>query len=160
MRIHGIPESKNNQDDGEEIVLKIAKSLNVDLQPCEIQRAHRLGKKTINNISKPRPIIVRFISHKKRNKILFAKSNLKKTQEFSQAFISEDLTPLRSKMLQYIKKECQNDFVLGHTFNGNISSPNDLFNYDADINFKTLKYKPLLFNCGSLNEDCSANNAE
>ena len=45
LRIHGIPESKNNQDDGEEIVLKIAKSLNVDLQPCEIQTAHRLGKK-------------------------------------------------------------------------------------------------------------------
>ena len=38
-RIHGIPESKNNQDEGKEIVLKIAKSLNVDLQPCEIQRA-------------------------------------------------------------------------------------------------------------------------
>ena len=187
MRIHGIPESKNNQDDGEEIVLKIAKSLNVDLQPCEIQRAHRLGKKTTNNISKPRPIIVRFISHKKRNKILFAKSNLKKTQEFSQVFITEDLTPLRSKLLQYIKKECQNDFVLGHTFNGNIrmkrsakkqglieegekdqgtgvwltvSSPDDLFNYDVDINFKTFNYKPLLFNCDSLNEDCSTNNAE
>ena len=40
-----LPESKNNQDDGEEIVLKIAKLLNVDLQLCEIQRAHRLGKK-------------------------------------------------------------------------------------------------------------------
>ena len=104
LRIHGISESKNNQDDGEEIVLKIAKSLNVDLQPCEIQRAHRLGKKTINNISKPRPIIVRFTFHKKRNKILFAKSHLKKIQEFSQVFISEDLTSLRSKLLQYIKK--------------------------------------------------------
>ena len=52
LKIHGIPESKNNQDDGEEFILKIAKSLNVDLQPCEIQRAHRLGKKTTNNISK------------------------------------------------------------------------------------------------------------
>ena len=92
LRIHGIPGSKNNQDDGEEIVLKIAKSLNVDVQPCEIQRAHRLGKKIINNISKPRPIFVRFISHKKRNKILFAKSNLKKTQEFLQVFITENLT--------------------------------------------------------------------
>ena len=108
-------------------------------------------------------------------------------QEFSQVFITEDLTPLRSKLLQYIKKECQNDFVLGHTFNGNIrmkrsakkqglieegekdqgtgvwltvSSPDDLFNYDVDINFKTLNYKPLLFNCDSLNEDCSTNNAE
>ena len=72
--------------------MKIAKSLNVDLQSCEIQRAHRLGKKTTNNISKPRPNIVQFISHKKRNKISFAKSNLKKTQEFSQVFITEDLT--------------------------------------------------------------------
>ena len=98
-----------------------------------------------------------------------------------------DLTPLRSKLLQYIKKECQNDFVLCHTFNGNIrmkrsakkqgligegekdqgtgvwltvSSPDDLFNYDVDINFKTLNYKPLLCNCDSLNEGYSTNNAE
>ena len=41
-----------------------------------------------------------------------------------------------------------------------VSSPDDLFNYDVDINFKILNYKPLLFNCDSLNEDCSANNAE
>ena len=94
---------------------------------------------------------------------------------------------MRSKLLQYIKKECQNDFVLGHTFNGNIrmkrsaekqglieegekdqgtgvwltvSSPDDLLNYDVDINFKTLNYKSLLFNCDSLNKDCSTNNTE
>ena len=41
-----------------------------------------------------------------------------------------------------------------------VSSPDDLFNYDVDINFKTLNYKPLLFNCDSLNEDCCTNNAE
>ena len=108
-------------------------------------------------------------------------------QKFSQAFISEDLTPLCSKLLQYIKKECQNDFVLSLTFNGNmrmkrlakkqgliekgekdqgtsmwltVSSPDNLFNCDIDINFKNFNYKPLLFNCDSLNEDCSANNAE
>ena len=83
LRIHGIPESKNNQDLGEEIKLEIAKSLNVDLQSCEIQRAHRPRKKTTNNISKTRPIIVRFISHKKQNKILFAKSNLKNARIFT-----------------------------------------------------------------------------
>ena len=81
-KIYVIPESKNNQDDKEEIVLKTAKSLNVDLQPCEIQRAYQLGKKTTNNISKPRPIIVRFMSHKKRNKILFANQILKKRKNF------------------------------------------------------------------------------
>ena len=80
LRIHGIPESKNNQDDGEEIVLKIAKSLNVDLQSCEIQRAHRLGKKTTNNISKPRPIIVRFISHEIR--FYLQNQTLKKRKNF------------------------------------------------------------------------------
>ena len=41
-----------------------------------------------------------------------------------------------------------------------VSCSDDLFNYDVDINFKTLNYKPLLFNCDSLNEDCSTNNAE
>ena len=41
-----------------------------------------------------------------------------------------------------------------------MSSLDDLFNYDIDINFKTLNYKPLLFNCDSLNENCSTNNAE
>ena len=74
------------------VVFQVAKCLNVNLQSSDIQRAHRLGKKRLIS-EKPRSIIVRFVSYKKRNKILFTKSKLKNSQEFSNAFISEDLTP-------------------------------------------------------------------
>ena len=118
LRIHNVPENKETIDDREKI-LKVAKCLNVNLQSSDIQRAHRLGKKRLNS-EKPRFIIVRFVSYKKRNEILFAKSKLKNSQEFSNAFISEDLTPLKSKLQQYVKKECNNKFVFCHTNNGNI----------------------------------------
>ena len=42
------------------------------------------------------------------------------SQEFSNAFILEDLTPLKCNLLQYVKKKCNNKFVLCHTKNGNI----------------------------------------
>ena len=45
LRIHGSPESKEKQDDGENIVFELAKELNIDLKSCDIHRAHRLGKK-------------------------------------------------------------------------------------------------------------------
>ena len=49
LRIHGSPESKEKQDDGENIVFELAKELNIDLKSCDIQRAHRLGKKKENS---------------------------------------------------------------------------------------------------------------
>ena len=45
LRIYGVPETNNNNDDGEDVVLRIAKFLQIDLQGMDIQRAHRLGKK-------------------------------------------------------------------------------------------------------------------
>ena len=76
IRIHGVPESTGNRDDGEMVVLEIAKKLNVNLESGDIQRAHRLGwhKKTMR---KPRPIIAKFISYKKRNEICSLNQNLK-----------------------------------------------------------------------------------
>ena len=47
LRIYGVPETNNNNDDGEgeDVVLRIEKFLQIDLQGMDIQRAHRLGKK-------------------------------------------------------------------------------------------------------------------
>ena len=44
IRIYGIPESNshNNRDDGETSLLKIATALQIDLEPKDIQRVHRL----------------------------------------------------------------------------------------------------------------------
>ena len=48
LRIYGSPESKEKQDDGENIVFELAKELNIELKNYDIQRAHRLGKKKQN----------------------------------------------------------------------------------------------------------------
>ena len=39
---------------------------------------------------------------------------------FKNAFITEDLTPIRSKLLNYVKNHCKRKFVLCHTYNGRI----------------------------------------
>ena len=93
---------------------------------------------------------------------------------FSNAFITEDLTPLRSKLLRYVKKVCDNDFVLSHSYNGKIrmkksaqktglpldkngndqgtgkwltiTSVGDLFKINADVDFEKLNYLPLKYN--------------
>ena len=46
IRILGVAERTDERDDGEEVVTKVAKALNVELNPeLDIQRVHRLGKK-------------------------------------------------------------------------------------------------------------------
>ena len=59
----------------------------------------------------PRPVIARFVNYKKRNEFIYTKSKLKDLEGYTYAFITEDLTPLRSKLLHYIKANCEN-FVL------------------------------------------------
>ena len=92
-------------------------------------------------------------------------------KNFLNAFISEDLTPLRSNFCN-VKKECNNEFVLYHTNNGDIrikksakkedlidvnekdlrtgpwlvvSTPDNSFKHNADIKFSNLNYQLLLF---------------
>ena len=173
LRIYNIPESDSNRDDGESQMINVAKALNVRLDQNDIQRAHRLGKKK-RNANKPRPIIIRFQSHKKRNEILRAKSALKANDAFKETFISEDLTPLRAKLLHYVKQECDNKFVQCHTISGKIrfkksavkeglsldenckdpgtgnwmtvTSPDDLFKLNIDVDFEKLNYDPFRYN--------------
>ena len=64
------------QDDGEEVVTKVSKALNVELNPeLDIQRVHRLGKKKKGPKAKPRPVIVRFASYKKRMEFMYKNQN-------------------------------------------------------------------------------------
>ena len=174
IRIHGIPEPKDKKDDGEKVVVELAEKLGITLDSYDIQRAHRLGRMRSPR-AKPRPIIARFVKYKHRNDILFSKSKLKECndEKFKNAFITEDLTPLRSKLLNYVKNDCEGKFVLCHTYNGRIrmkksalkqgvltdgskdegsgnwiviSSPEDLFRLDINVDFAKLDYKPMLFN--------------
>ena len=174
LRIHGIQENDSDRDDGEEVVMKIVEELNIGITALDIPRAHRLGKRNSNSVAKPRPIIVRFISYKKRYEFMYAKSKLKNSLIYKNAYLTEDLTSLRAKLLKYVKDICKNDFVLYHTINGSIrmkksakqagialqenekdqgvgkwlyiTSPDDLFKHNIGIDFVKLNYKPLLLN--------------
>ena len=119
IRIHVVAEKLNsNNDDGEEVVADIAAELGIDINECDVQRAHTLGKKKKSPAGKPRQIIACFISYKKRNELLHAKKKLKGSKNYSKAILTQDLSPLRSKLLNYVKFECNDKVVLCHSMNG------------------------------------------
>ena len=71
-REYGVQEAKSSKDDVETVVLNVAKTLSVNLRPTDNQRSHRLGKKK-KNAGKPRAIIVRFASNRKRMELFLQK---------------------------------------------------------------------------------------
>ena len=153
---------------------KVAEALNVELNPeLDIQRVHRLGKKKKGPKAKPRPVIVRFASYRKKMEFMYKKSKLKVHPNFSGVYLSKDLTSSRAKMLKYVKKVGKNKFVLFYTVNGKIrmkqsareagtttnnesdtgtgnwltiDSPDDLLEYGMNIDFDKLNYTRLKFN--------------
>ena len=117
--IYGVEENKDDNDDGEKVLFKIADELEIDLEDNEIQRVHRLGQKRSNNEN---PIIARFVSYKKRNEFFTNKRELKNIEGRQHVFVCEDLTPLRYKLLKYTQKSCSHTFTSCYTRNGNIKA--------------------------------------
>ena len=82
IRILGVAERTDERDDGEEVVAKVAKALNVELNPeLDIQRVHRLGKKKKGPKAKSRPVIVRFASYEKRMKFMYKKIKIESSSQ-------------------------------------------------------------------------------
>ena len=169
IRIYGVPESSGKEDDGEQILFEIADELGIELDNWDIQRCHCLGKQPRNDSyansnygkTKSRPVIVRFVSCKKRTEFLYCKAELKKSTKFPNTCITEDLTQLRYKLLNYVKTKCNDRFVMCHSYNGKIrmketdeeerkciivTSPDDLFNLNIKIDFAALNFQPLFIN--------------
>lgn len=90
LRIFGVPvEDNENTDD---IVIGIAKSIGVNLDKLCIDRSHRIGNKDSPN----RPIIVKFTSYAFRKSVFDAKKSLKGTK----TTVREDLTSQRMRLLK------------------------------------------------------------
>ena len=97
--IYGVEENKEDNNDGEKVLFKIADELEIDLEDNERQRVHRLGQRRRNN-ENPRPIIARLVSYKKRNEFFTNKRELKNIEGRQHVFVCEDLKPLRYKLLK------------------------------------------------------------
>ena len=94
------------------------------LQPGDIERIHRLGRKT--DTTRPRAMIARFVSGKTRDRVYRSRATLKthnrsSTDQHHKIFINEDLTTMRSN-LAYATRTLKNSKRITDcwTFNGKI----------------------------------------
>ena len=83
VRIRGVTEQ--NEEDIEMVTIEtLKKELGVCIEKPEIDIVHRVGRRQDN---KPRSILVKFLSHKTKEKVMRAKKNAKNVK------VSEDLAP-------------------------------------------------------------------
>jgi len=96
LRIFGVPESKNRnqREDPDAVAINVFnKQLGLSITPADIDRCHRVGAP---KEGKPRPLIVKFVSYRKRAEVFRCKRQLKGTG----VTIREDLAPIRLQELQ------------------------------------------------------------
>jgi len=75
--IYEVEEDKEDNHDEEKVFLTIADEHEIDLQPNDIQRVHRLGRKRRNKENQ-RPIIARFVSYKKTKRVYYQQKGFQK----------------------------------------------------------------------------------
>lgn len=133
MRIYGIKEPddgppETQQQCEEKVLSLINKKLKLNVRSEDIEAVHRLGQRRSSNpsssTSKKRGIIVRFISRRVRDAVLYARRDLKGTN----IVFVEDLTPRAYSLLTSVKSDtavCQqawskNGNILMKTVSGKI----------------------------------------
>lgn len=146
LRLSGVAEPEAENETLTDTIIDIAKEVKVQMNASDISDVHRLGKKTPG---KNRQIIVRCVSRAVRNQLLVARKELKNSERYKNVYISEDLTQLRFKLFQMIRK--LDDVKSAYTRDGKIhcvlknggkfivESPDDLFKLGIDeIDYRRL----------------------
>ena len=77
IRIHNISESENENDDGADVLFKVADTLKIELDERDIQRVHRIGAKKTSKNAKPRPVIALLFLFKNETNFCLKKASLK-----------------------------------------------------------------------------------
>lgn len=117
------------------------------LEDKDISVCHYAGKKPQIDDSKPRQILVRFVSRKSVYLVFKYKKNLGEMAKYKNIFISDDLTLLRMKLKGIVKSTPGVTKV--HSVDGNIhcdkdnkhfviSTPDDLFDIGVDVDLEQL----------------------
>ena len=104
------PESQDENTD--ELVLKLAQDLGVDIQPWEISRSHRVG---VPRRGKTRTVLVKFIGYRPRERLYKARWDLKDIDSLKNVYINEDLTKATSE-LAYKARMLKKDGKISSTF--------------------------------------------
>lgn len=96
LRVFGVAES--DREDTDQLIVDLAKNIGVNIKVDDIDRSHRVGPRVANRV---RPIIVKFVSYRKRREVFLSKRKLK----HSGKTIREDLTSTRLAVLKDAIKE-------------------------------------------------------
>ena len=94
LEIHGTPEQESENAEG--IVLDLVKCLHINLEPEDIDIAHRVKKGN----TRPRAIIVRFTNYYNRDRLYRNRTKLRKVnvrrfiEGVDRVYINENLTAL------------------------------------------------------------------
>lgn len=156
MRIHGW-----KFDPKADLAVQVVELLNhaVDIKDKSDQnKSPPMAKFSVEDISvchplKPKAgsgkqqVIVRFVSRSKLYQVFRVKKFLKTSPTYKDVFITDDMTPLRMKLLGVVKENPGTSEVF--TREGNIhcsyknkhfviTSPDDLFNIDMEVDFERL----------------------
>ena len=129
LEIIGVPVTE--KEDTAEIVLEVAKALDLPISRSDISIAHRLPTKPSRNenqLPQPPAIIARFVNRTIRNNLYSRRKETDKTDfskftvtETRRLFINENLTQLRKKLFWKAKQRVKDaDFRFIWTNNGNI----------------------------------------
>lgn len=100
LRIAGVPQVQGETVEMvEEKVIGILKDAGVEAVPDDFAAVHRVG----NSTRGPRAILVKFVSRRKRREVMMKKKNLKDKDSYKKVYLNDDLTPLRGRLLGYVK---------------------------------------------------------
>ena len=93
LRMSGVPETATENTDT--LVLDAARAINSDIDLCDIDRSHRVGRP---RAGKPCDIIVKFATYRSRQKLYKNRVQLK-DKGYRGVFLNEDLTKFRLDLL-------------------------------------------------------------
>ena len=117
---------------------------NITFKEEDISVCHKIGKRT-GHVDK-RQIIVRFVSRQKTLRVFRIKKYVKNIEKYKDVYITDDLTKLRLKLKDYLRK--QDTIAKVYTIDGNIhcektdgqhftvASPGYLFKMDIEVDLK------------------------
>ncbi|KAL8591286.1 hypothetical protein ACOMHN_060588 [Nucella lapillus] len=101
LRIHGVKiDAGETAEQVEMKALKVFTDAGVEVAADDIAAVHRAGKE----VKGTRPILVKFVSRRKRRLVMEKKKNLKGKTGYERVFVNDDLTPLRARLLGFVKR--------------------------------------------------------
>ena len=107
VRIYGIPQSEDEKTNSGVTINKVMDVIKeIDLEnvvnKADISACHRIHRKNKEN-NNPDPVMLKFVSRQMKYRVVANGPKLKNNTSTTKKYINEDLTPLRSRLLTYIK---------------------------------------------------------